>query len=717
MTDGPNQFQDLNNQIDTAQTAIDKVDSTEDSADKRVNDSDKYTRIFLAEVDTVQSYLQDNDIPGEEEYLKGILALLKSSTEPQTLTDLSSILHEQLNLVLTKIEQPAESESPTIPGKPTLPNGVDEITLKPTDTLTGIVKQYLGVDWSTDPNKAFILVKEIYDLMGDNANVDTPNNEKVSLKTIVDKWNKINWNQDALTWYKEKSQASKKDTWVKKLEEKSEEIGERRDSGTQDAETTDKIGGTPIHGTHTKQKAIDLGLIKIKDAQLDNSTQDNFDILNTDYAWNNTEDTADLTIVRVRITRSPGAIVSVEDAKNEGLIQLETGANDNSTDRNDYWIDPAYEWDQELTIKVKDSSTPSADTDTETQTPPPTPGAILTTNDPQYNTYVNENKLINTTNWEWVDPTNPDDKSIRRKSPPEAGNAYITTPATIQNSSQDTIPAADAYKQGLITLKDPVTLSQNRNDYKLKEGYIWANDTGLRIKKLPQTEFKINGKKVTLDYSQLSEGAKTALANNPKLTNTINQIINTFRPRALNESGEYGAEWRAKYSPFRTDEDGNLVFADSGLDDEIHPPSGMTGAQYAEILNTAMYQSVKTQENVGDLKPDEILKFKIAGTEVALTKTDLPGTNFSGPQKLKLETFLKTILERFQNESIDEAYTYQGPFQIDHDLTSEDAIEIKEGLLEYNDDIITKSELTEMNLGLSLLQMQAILNIMWEKTH
>ena len=243
--------------------------------------------------------------------------------------------------------------------------------------------------------------------------------------------------------------------------------------------------------------------------------------------------------------------------------------------------------------------------------------------------------------------------------------------------------------------------------------------------------FQVDTTSVNLDYSTLSEGAAKSLkASTAGFRSEMADAVTYYLPRALNADGQYGAESGAKYSPFRVGEDGGIKFADYGSDDDVTDivaPTGMTKAQCVEILNALTYQTVKTQErpaNAAEAAPEgAILDLYVRGSRITLDSSSFTDDaiaasleQLSASKQQELEVFLKTILEQYHDENVDDDYA-RAPFQIDHDVSGEDAIEIKEGWTDYNDDIITLSGLNGMNVGLSLAQMRDVLNLLWRKTH
>lgn len=742
MAGGSDQFSGLHEQINAAQTAIDKVASPE-AEDRRVNNSDEATKIFITEVDAVQQFLLANDIENEESYLTDILGILQGSLNPQTLVSLSDDLHSKLEPVLQRIEavsNPGSTEAaqtaptPGVPKKPTPTETT--LTLQSSDTLTGIAADKFGVDWKETPNAAFVLVQTLNSARKDkdgnaieNANPDVlTDGETINVSSILNGWGDINWGFDGLGWYKGASKAAKAGEWVAALQSKSQEKGEviapKPKQYTADT-VLDKDAAVAAQAI-TPKTGTDAGA---------GTSQNNYDLAEG-WEWNTT-DKSDLSVKKVEVSKANGTFEGGVDNTPTGheydeaeavqynIIALKTALADGATaTRDSYEIkNTEYEWVAEGTeIKVRrvrnaaEDARKAAELATKTR---------LTPVDTEYATLVVDGALTGEAikSWRWENPFDTNNKNLIRIAT-EAGTAYAAAAP-----QAGTISAEKAYTEGKIKLEDP---RNPKSGFEITEPrrYEWVNsqNQSLGIRELAQEgTFKIDGKDITLNYALLSPGAAAALrATTDGFKSSLSSTVDFYLLRALNAEGQYGAESRARYTPFRAEGD-TIKFRDYGIDDDVHDitiPNGITAAQVAEVLNTLTYQAVKTQEKPADAEeaPEgTVLDFYVSGIRIMLNKADFSNRDLSSiieglspQQRHNLETFAKTILEENDDEDIDDTYV-RAPFQIDSDYNGEDAIEIKEGWTDYNDDIITASELTAMGVNLSLAQLKEVLNLLWNK--
>ena len=748
MAGEPEQFANLHTKIDDKQKLLEGLDdANKDKTDGDVQNSPEYTALFMAEVNGIQDSLKATDIEGEGQYLQRIVSLLEEAIGLQAIADVSTRLKTTLSEIRAKVdatpgaapsttpEGTAEATGAGIPKKPPLARTT--LTLSSNDTLTGIVESKFGVNWKETPNAAFVLVHALNNLRDNTKKIDPDvltDGETINVSSILQGWASLEWNEDALAWYQRTSNASQKEAWVSRLRRRSKEKEEKKpEKRAEDYKT-----GEVVAGDIAKENSYIMQL----GAGYDGSTQDHYTLLEG-WEWNNATNKADFSVKKVEVIRTASAFEgSVDntpigqaydesDAAEYGIITLKAPLADGTTaTRESYNIkNTEYEWVAGSTeIKVERVRNAAEDTRKAVEL---AAKAKITPQDSEYGTLVVDDALTEaaTTEWKWENPFAPKEERNLIRIVLEVKTAYEGA-----GTVEGIISAETAYTEGKIKLREP-TNPDSGFDITEPTRYEWVDRTNqsLGIKELTQEgTFKVDSKDITLNYALLSAEAATALrASTPGFKSSLSQTADFYLLRALNAEDQYGAESRAKYTPFRAE--GNTIkFRDYGVDDDVHGitiPIGMTAAQVAEVLNTLTYQAVKTTEKTPEAPeaPEApegtVLDFYVSGTRIMLNKTDFTNTALSTimeglppRQKHNLETFAKTILEENNDEDIDDNYV-RAPFQIDHDVSGEDAIEIKEGWTDYNDDIITQSELSTMNVNLTLPQMAEVLNILWRKKH
>jgi len=367
----PDQFSGLHEQIDAQQVAIDKVDSPA-KADGTIQGHENYARIFINEVDAVQAFLltNDNDIANEEQYLQTILDILNRSLNPQVMDNMSNSLHTHLDEIYKKTQESTTTPEGTteateagIPEKPTLAETT--LTLKSSDTLTGIVASKFGVDWKQTPNAAFVLVHALNDKRDKDkqGNPDAlVDDETIDVDSILQDWDSLPWHEDALAWYQGASKASQKDSWVSGLRRRSKEKEEKKP----------EIAPLEVVNLEIIQleEALSSNLLEQISSPADsNPNRSNYRIVNPNlYEWNGA---TGLEIKRIKFEapkESTEGVVAgtIMDIDNPNYTQyvtvLDTAQNNSEDTKEDYRINDETQWEwaskdpDDISIRKKSST-------------------------------------------------------------------------------------------------------------------------------------------------------------------------------------------------------------------------------------------------------------------------------------------------------------------------------------------------------------------------
>ncbi len=494
---GPN-FADILARKEAAQQNLDALDGEKTAEDQKdgeeglmiIKDGEEYTDIFIGEVKTVLNFFKAaeydvDDMDNEYQYLEDMVKLLEDAVQDglPELERHSRTLHRHLEPILARIRAaeaaaggqgeggqapegtpggdaglaggPGEQTPGTpeelgpppadAPEKPTL--GSTIIELKRADKPADIIRDVFGVDWETDPNKAFILISRLTTLRGPDANPDgiKKGGEKVDVQPIIDAWDRIDWTADGLGWYLEHSTDDRKDYWVTSLRETSAEkeetivtgvdptTAERQPQpGTEPGPGAGPGPGVEIRGTaefsdntaidhvYTETEAGSMGLIAAIDPAPADETARKFEITNPDYEWADSQNNADNSIKRVSTDHEKSQItvgteVKADRANRLGLIVLEADAGEKGPyTRENYEItDSSYTWKEEtedLILVKRETATYEGG---EAQrlgliTPTPTEGAPF----PQDHIYT-QTDFARKEGYEWVDPDNPSNLQVR----------------------------------------------------------------------------------------------------------------------------------------------------------------------------------------------------------------------------------------------------------------------------------------------------------------